>query len=100
MHVNVTQRDIEVMFYSRKSLLYAGIPWVKKERNGFDVTMAAYDGAEIYKLIVIFILSLIGKKYDSENIGLYSDYGLSIFKNTSGPELEKIKKDIQKIFKT
>ena len=100
MHVNITQRDIEVMFHSRKSLLYNNqIPWVKKEGTGFDVTMRAYDGAEICELIGISMLSLLGTKYDSENIGLYRDDGLSIFGNVSGPELEKIKKHIQKIFK-
>ena len=100
MHVNITQRDIEVMFHSRKSLSYNnGIPWVKNEGTGFDVTMRAYDGAEICELIGIFMLSLLGTKYDSENIGLYRDDGLSIFRNVSGPELEKIKKHIQEIFK-
>ena len=100
MHVNIKQRDIEVMFHSRKSLLYNnGIPWVKKEGMGFDVTMGIYDGAEICELIGIFMLSLLGTKYDSKNIGLYRDYGLRIFRNVSGPELEKIKKHIQKRFK-
>ena len=100
IHVNITQRDIEVTFHSRKSILYNnGIPWVKKEGTGFDVTMRAYDGAEIYEPIGIFMLSLLGTKYDSKNIGLYRDDGLSIFRNVSGPDLEKIKKHIQKIFK-
>ena len=44
-------------------------------------------------------MSLLGTKYDSKNIGLYRDDGLSIFRNVSGPKLEKIKKHIQKIFK-
>ena len=88
------------MFHSRKSLLYNnGTPWVKKEGTGFDVIMGAYDGAEICELISIFILSLLETKYDSKSIGLYKDDGLSIFRNVSGPELEKMKKHIQKIFK-
>ena len=100
MHVNITQRDIKVMFHSRKIILYNnGIPWVKKEGNGFHVTMKAYDGAGICELIGIFILSLIGKQYDSENIELCRDNGLSIFRNTSRPSLGKIKKHTQKIFK-
>ena len=45
------------------------------------------------------MLSLLGTKYDSKNIGLYRDDGLSIFRNVSGSDLEKIKKHIQKIFK-
>ena len=61
MQVNITQRDIEVVLYSRKNILYCNkIPWLKKEKN-----------AEICELIGIFMLSLIGKKYDSENAGLY-----------------------------
>ena len=83
-----------------KSLLYNnGIPWVKKEGTGFDVIMGAYDRAEICELISIFMLLLLGTKYDSENIGLHRDDGLSIFRNVTGPELEKIKKHIKKIFK-
>ena len=61
------------------------------ERKDFDVTMGVYDGVEICELIGKFMLSLIGKKPGSENIGLQRNDGLSIFRNASGPELEKIK---------
>ena len=44
-------------------------------------------------------LSLIGNKYNPNNIGLYKDDGLAVFKNTSGPQSEKIKKTFQKMFK-
>ena len=46
--------------------------------------MGSYDGAEVCELSCIFILSLIGNKYNPNNIGLYKDDGLAIFKNTSG----------------
>ena len=42
---------------------------------------------------------MIGKQYDTKNIGLYRDDGLSIFKNCSGLQMEKIKKYLQKVFK-
>ena len=42
------------------------------------------------------MLYLIGKKYDSKNIGLYRDDGLAVFKNVSGPASEK-KKNIYTI---
>ena len=35
--------------------------------------MRAYDGAEICKLMGIFKSSLLSKKYNSNNIGLYRD---------------------------
>ena len=51
--------------------------------------LGAYDATEICELVGIFLLPLIGKKYDSEKIGLYRDDGLNVFRNAKGPELEK-----------
>ena len=84
--VPITRKDIEVIFHARKSVLYNdGEPWVKKKGGSFDVTMGAYDGAEVCQLIGIYMLYLIGKKYDSKNIGLYRDDRLALLKNASGP---------------
>ena len=47
----------------------------------------------------IFLLNLLGRQYDTKNIGLYRDDRLSVFKNGSGPQMEKIKKHLQKVFK-
>ena len=79
-HVPITKKDI-VIFHVRKSVLYNnGEPWVKKEGGSFDVTMGAYDRAEMCELIGVCMLYLIRKKYDSKNIGLHRDDGLAIFK--------------------
>ena len=43
---------------------------MKKEGGSFDVTMGMYDWAEVCERIGIYMLYLIGKKYDSNNIGL------------------------------
>ena len=99
-HVTIKSKDRETIFHARKSLLYnEGERWIKKQSNNFDVTMGSYDGAEVIELIGIFMLSLIGNKYNRNNIGLYRDDGLAVFKNTSGPQSEKIKKTFQKMFK-
>ena len=50
--------------------------WLKKESRNFDVTLGAYDGMKVYELIGIYMLYLIGRMYDSKNIGLYRDEGL------------------------
>ena len=42
---------------------------------------------------------MLGWQYDTKNIGLYRDDGLSIFKNSSGLEMEKNKKHLQEVFK-
>ena len=45
------------------------------------------------------MLSLLSENYNVDEIGLYRDDGLSVFKDISGPQAEKIKKDFQNIFK-
>ena len=42
------------------------------------------------------MLSLLSKKYSSNNIGLYRDAGLSVFRNISGQQAEKHKKKTKK----
>ena len=92
-HVTIKSKDRETIFHTRKSLLYKeGEPWIKKRTNNFDVTMRSYDGADVGELISIFMLSLIGNKYNPNNIGLYRDDGLAVFKNTNGPQPDTIKK--------
>ena len=61
--------------------------------NHFDVTRGSYDGAEVCELIGIFMLSLIGNKYNPNSIGLYRDDGWQFLKirNTSSPHSEKMK---------
>ena len=99
-HVTIKSKDRETIFHARKSFLYnEGEPWIKKQSNNSDVTMGSYDGADVCELIRIFLLSLIGNKYNPNNIGLYRDDRLAVFKNTSGPQSEKIKKTFQKMFK-
>ena len=51
--------------------------------------MGLYDGAEVCESIGIYRLYFIGKKYNSENIGLYRDDRLTVFKNVSGSASEK-----------
>ena len=67
--------------------------WIKKKGGLFDVTMGAYDGAEVCELVGTFLLYTLAQKYPKENMGLYRDDGLSEFKDTSGPKNERIKKD-------
>ena len=87
----VRKKDMETIFHARKSLLFDNNnTWIKREGGLFDVTMGAYDDAELCGLIGTYLLSLIAEKYNKNDIGLYRDDGLAIFKNTSGPKNEKI----------
>ena len=99
-HTRIKKKDIDLIMHARKSLLFGiGDTWRKKEGGIFDVTMGAYDGAEICELVGTYLLSELSGKCDKENIGLYRDDGLAIFKNFSGPQTERMKKEFQKIFR-
>ena len=72
---------------------------MNKDSGLFDATMGAYDGAEVWELVGTCLSYKLSLKYDKNNIGLYRNNRLAIFKNISGPKSEKFKKDIQKLFK-
>ena len=65
---------------------------MKKKDGLFDVTVGAYDGADIYELVGAFLLNKISEKYDKNSISLYLDDELTVFKNKSATQLERIKK--------
>ena len=98
--VNITNEDKVIIKHARKSLLYDNSePWMKKDSGLFNVTMGAYDGAEVWELVGTFLLYKLSLKYNKNDIGLYRDDDLAIFKNISDPKSEKAKKDIQKLIK-
>ena len=100
IHTSIPKKDIDVVMHARKSLLFnQDHVWIKKDGGLFDVTMGAFDGAEVCELIGTYLLNLIGERCEKSNVGLYRDDGLAIFKNRSGPQNERTKKFIQKTFK-
>ena len=100
-HTKISKQDIKIIMHSRKSLVFnKKAALVKKgDVNLFDVTMGSYDGAEVCELVRIYILHNLAKIYGKENIDVYRDDGLAAFNKTSGPQAERIKKELQKIFK-
>ena len=93
MTKDLLTKCLKFAYYSMKE-----ITWMKKD-GLFNMTMGAYDGAEVCKLVGTFLLNKISEKYDKNSIGLYRDDGLSVFKNKSGTQIEKIKKSLQRAFK-
>ena len=66
--------------------------------------MGCYDGAEVCKLVSIYILNKLSNIIGIDSIGLYVivmgyTYGLSIFESLSWPQIERKKKNIIKVFK-
>ena len=94
-------RKMTIINHARKSLLFnkQQQTWIKKENGLFDVTMGAYDLAEVCELVGSFLLYTLSLKYNKTNLGLYRDDGLAVFRNVSGMHCEKIKKEFQKLFR-
>ena len=56
----MSKEEMQIMYHARKSLLLSDEKhWMKREGNHFDVTMEAYNGAE---LVGIFMLNKISEK--------------------------------------
>ena len=78
---NVTPKEREIIFPSRKSLLFDNQEvWLKKGDQLFDVTMGAY-GAEVCEIVGCFLLRKISLIYNKEEIGLFRDDGLSVLRS-------------------
>ena len=96
----IQDKFTETILYSRKALLFnKNDVWVKKDNPDSDVTMGSYDGAEVCELVGLYIPYILKTGFGHAKIGLYRDNGLGCFQNLSGPESEKVKKKLCKIFK-
>ena len=71
---------------------------MKKQSGLFDVTMGAYDAAEVYEFIGIYMLFFISENHNKKDSGLYRDDGLGAVKDKSAPETKKNKEKNTKIF--
>ena len=54
---------------------------MKKQGSFFDVTVGAYDNAEVRKLLGTYMLILISKNAYKNDFGLFRNDGLGVVKN-------------------
>ena len=95
-YVEITDEEIELLLNARKSFVIRNEQvWVKIDGEDFDVTMGAYDGAEVAELVVLFLLSKIKQVIPSA--GMYRDDGAAAVK-MSGPQIQRAVKKLHKIF--
>jgi hypothetical protein len=99
--IEISVEKMSIIMQARRTLLFLDKDqWTKKTGDEeFDVPMGCFDGAEVCELVGLYILEKIGKIMGKENVGLYRDDGLGIFKNIPKSEIERKKKKIIKIFK-
>ena len=70
------------------------IDWFKGIDNKQCYKFIMFDIKDFYPSISKELLT--DAQYDTKNVGLYRDDGLSIFKNYSGPQMEKIKNHLER----
>ena len=71
-HITVNKETLTIIQHARKSLLYnQETPWQKKNTSPFNVTVGAYDGADVYELVGLFRLKKSSSKFNINDIGLY-----------------------------
>ena len=61
--------------------------------------MGSNDGAEICELTGIYILLQLSNLLPREDIGLYRDDGQILLRNTNGQLMDRIRKNLIKLFK-
>ena len=100
MHTLLWDDDKAIIHHRRKSLLFNDQQtWIKRDSGLFDVTMGAYNGAEVFELTGNYLLQELSKLYQKKDIGTCRDDGLTVFKNKRGQESGRVKKLIQSIFR-
>ena len=99
-YTHISAQDIEIIRHARKTVLFTnGDPWAKKD-SLFDVSMGAFDGAEIAELVGLLILDQIHKQLPRLNFGLYRDDGLAAYKTGRGIHIDHMRKKLLAIFKS
>ena len=95
-YTRITQEELDIILHARKTLLFSRYKTWKKPINEslFDIAMESYDGAEICERVSLYILSILGKIYGIQNVGLYLDDGLACLQKINGQASDKIQKDI------
>lgn len=97
----IEEDTINIIKHSRKSFLFSRSNELWTKQDGlFDVTMGAPDGAEVCETVGLFLLHEIKTAFPQLDFGLYRDDGLATHTHIPGPKLDKIRKDITKLFKS
>ena len=99
--IDISQHDIDTIKHSRLSLLFCprGEAWQRKQ-SMFDVTMGAYDGAEVCELVGLYLLHRVLSLLPINTSGLYRDDGLIMIAGRGGRGLERIRKDMIALYRS
>ena len=94
----ISQQDRKIIHHARKTILVTKDEIWVKNNDLFDVSMGAFDGAEIADLVGLLLLSKIKETLPKLDFGLYRDDGLAVYKSMRGIHIDKMKKDLHQLF--
>ena len=98
-HVSIKHIEKEAIRAARISVLrHNNCNWTKKSSD-FDITMGAFDGAQVTDLVGLYILHLLKTEIPNVQFGIYRDDGLGVHENLPKPQINAIKKQVSNIFK-
>ena len=60
--------------------------------------MGCYDGAEVCELVGAYACSTLSENLKVGSVGWYRDDGLGVFRDVSGPQADRLRKDIIRQF--
>ena len=81
--------------FSDQMYLERSVPYVFDQMY-FDVPMGCFDEAEVCELVGTFILNNLKNVFQNNT---YRDDELAVIKGSSGPEIERLKKNVVRTFK-
>ena len=100
-YYDIKDEMVNAIMNSRKAFLfYDGNPWVKKDTlEHFDVTEGSFDGAEVCELVGLFLLYQLRNIIKNGSVGVYRDDGLAVVHKYSGPQMDRLRKNVIDFFK-
>ena len=92
---------MDIIYSARNSFVFNnGKAFAKKGQNNFDVTMGAWDGAEIAELVGLYLLHQMSTNvFKANEFGLYRDDGLAVTKNNNQSNENHLKKNLIETFR-
>ena len=88
----ITPESTEIFENARQSILCYNSQIWQKNTGPFDITMGAFDGAQITDLVGLYILNELKEKIPEIEFGLYRDDGLGIHRRIPPSQIDKIRK--------
>ena len=92
-NIDITKEQYDIILARRKTVLENnGTTWIKSGPVNFDVPMGGYDSSQIADLVGLYILHILNRIINSDQVGLYRVDGIMYIPNNNGPNSSSIQR--------